>query len=221
MQVQFLGHSTVRIQCDYCSMLIDPFFTGNPMACNTADDFIALDAILVTHGCKKRLADAVEIAKKTECTVVCPEGAREFLLSQGVAESQLCVMQWRETRAFPFGRVSMVPARSGQETVNSICGYVVEAENHRVYHAGNTVLIDEMAELAPQAIDLALLPIGGGSTMDEAEAARACELIKPREVCPVHYNTFPDIGADPQKFARSVPEGIAVVILQSSEKETL
>lgn len=37
----------------------------------------------------------------------------------------------------------------------------------------------------------------------------------------MHYNTFPNIMADPQVFAKKVPSGIAVTVLQSSEKETL
>ncbi|EHM13708.1 MULTISPECIES: metal-dependent hydrolase [Jonquetella] len=220
MNAQFLGHSTVKIQSDYCSVLIDPFFTGNPMACNTVDDFIALDGMLLTHACHKRLADAVTIAKATECQVVCTEAAAEWMKEQGVAPSQLVVMAWGETRHFPFGTVTVVPAKSGTETAGPICGYVIEVEKHKVYHAGNTVLLPEMKDLSKMAIDLAFLPIGGETTMDVPAAVQACELIKAREVCPVHYNTFPSISADPAAFKKAV-KGSEVIILQSSEKETL
>lgn len=221
MHAVFLGHTTVKLQSEYCSVLIDPFFTGNPMACNTVDDFISLDGILLTHGCKKRLADAVEIAKATECTVVCMSHVYDFLVEQGVAEQQLVVMNWDEEKDFPFGKVRMVPAKSGGDTVHPLCGFVVEMEKHKVWYSGNTVWCDQFTALSDSAIDLAFLPIGGGTTMDIAEAAKTVKAVKPREVCPVHYNTFPGMEADPQKFKAMVGNAAEVVILQSSEKETL
>ena len=83
------------------------------------------------------------------------------------------------------------------------------------------MLFDGMKDLKSMAIDIALLPIGGKYTMNIDEAVKAVEMIQPREVIPMHYNTFPDIAADPQAFAKKVPAGVAVAVLQSSEKETL
>lgn len=50
-------------------------------------------------------------------------------------------------------------------------------------------------------IDLALLPIGGNFTMDPADALRAIDLIKPKAVIPMHYDTFPLIKQEPAFFA--------------------
>ena len=98
---------------------------------------------------------------------------------------------------------------------------MIEVDKHKVYHAGDTMLFDGMKELRPMAIDIALLPIGGTYTMNADEAAQEAEMIHPREVIPMHYNTFPNIMADPQAFAKKVPADVAVVVLQSSEKATL
>ena len=47
-------------------------------------------------------------------------------------------------------------------------------------------------------IDVAFLPIGDNFTMGPEDAAYAVELLKPKLVVPIHYNTFPPIKQDPQ-----------------------
>ena len=39
-------------------------------------------------------------------------------------------------------------------------------------------------------LDLAILPVGGHFTMGIKEAKKAVQLLKPKSVIPVHYNTF-------------------------------
>jgi L-ascorbate metabolism protein UlaG (beta-lactamase superfamily) len=78
-------------------------------------------------------------------------------------------------------------------------GYVLEIEGKRIYHAGDTGLIEEMSGLG--RIDLALLPIGGRFTMDIDEAVEAVKIINPALVVPMHM-----LKADPHKFRELVEE---------------
>jgi len=56
----------------------------------------------------------------------------------------------------------------------------------RIYHAGDTDYIPEMKTLTN--IKIALVPIGGDNlTMNEEEAARIINEIKPQKVVPIHY----------------------------------
>lgn len=56
----------------------------------------------------------------------------------------------------------------------------------RIYHAGDTDYIPEMKQL--KNIQIALIPIGGDNlTMNENEAARMINEIKPEKVIPMHY----------------------------------
>jgi L-ascorbate metabolism protein UlaG (beta-lactamase superfamily) len=56
------------------------------------------------------------------------------------------------------------------------------------------------------AIDLALLPIGDDFTMGPKEAVRCVEMLRPKRVVPVHYNTFPLVAQDPEAFVRRVAD---------------
>jgi L-ascorbate metabolism protein UlaG (beta-lactamase superfamily) len=63
-------------------------------------------------------------------------------------------------------------------------GFVVTVEGKRVYHAGDTDYIPEMADL--QEIDIALLPVSGIYVMTAEEAVQAASAIRPRVAIPMH-----------------------------------
>jgi L-ascorbate metabolism protein UlaG (beta-lactamase superfamily) len=93
-------------------------------------------------------------------------------------------------------------------------GVVLEVEGKKLYYAGDTDSIPEMAALKEEGIDLAFLPIGGTYTMDVPEAAEAAQAIQPKVVVPTHYNFLSETRADPEEFKRKLePLGIEVRIL--------
>jgi L-ascorbate metabolism protein UlaG (beta-lactamase superfamily) len=63
-------------------------------------------------------------------------------------------------------------------------GYVVTVEGVRLYFAGDTDHIPEMADIR---CDVALLPVGGTYTMDAQEAAQAAADIGPQVAVPMHW----------------------------------
>ena len=78
---------------------------------------------------------------------------------------------------------------------NRHVGYIIRTETEAIYHAGDTDLIDEMAEL--RNIDVALLPIGVGKTaMTIDQAVAAVKIISPTIVVPMHY----DLGEQQAKI---------------------
>ncbi len=80
---------------------------------------------------------------------------------------------------------------------------MIEFENgFRIYHTGDTDVFGDMALInrffKP---DLALVCIGGHFTMDPEHAAFALrEYIKPKQVIPMHYGTFPAINRTPAEL---------------------
>ena len=78
-------------------------------------------------------------------------------------------------------------------------GYVVTVGGERVYFAGDTDHIPEMAEID---CDLALLPVSGTYVMTAEEAAEAAQAIGPRVAVPMHYGAgVVGTASDAERFA--------------------
>jgi len=68
-------------------------------------------------------------------------------------------------------------------------GYLLVVDGKTIYHAGDTDLIPEMKQLGQ--VDLAMLPIGGGPTMDAEGAASAAVAMGAKHVVPMHNHRKP------------------------------
>jgi L-ascorbate metabolism protein UlaG (beta-lactamase superfamily) len=68
-------------------VLIDPFFTNNPLAKVKADE-VNTHTILITHGHFDHIEDTVEIAKRTKAKVVANNEIINWLRAQGLSEEQ-------------------------------------------------------------------------------------------------------------------------------------
>ena len=82
-------------------------------------------------------------------------------------------------------------------------GFVVTWDGDRLYFAGDTDHIPEMAEID---CEVALLPIGGKYTMDVEEAVQAAAAIVPQVAVPMHARS-----ADPKQF-RSLCDCTVVLV---------
>ncbi len=209
--IRFLGHSAFHLSAPGLEGLIDPFLRDNSQTCARPEDFGNLTHLFVTHGHWDHLGDTIELGLKTGATVVANAELCRYFSGKGLKTSPMYIGGWV---SFPFGRVKFVPAlhgsgiMEGNQTVYGgvAVGIVLELGKFRIYHAGDTGLTAEMGLLEALKIDLALLPIGGCYVMDIADALRAVELIRPRKVVPMHYNTFPGIEAAPETFLEALPE---------------
>ena len=66
----------------------------------------------------------------------------------------------------------------------------------------------------PDAIDLAILPIGDTFTMGVDDALTALGMLHAKAAIPMHYNTFDRIRQDPRDFAtRAADLGVEARVL--------
>jgi len=218
VKVRFLGHAAFLIEGSK-KILIDPFLSGNPQAAVKPEE-VEADLILITHAHGDHIGDAVEIAKRTGAKIVAMYDIANYISEQGNVE--VIGMNYGPTEIDGVGIVQ-VPAwhssSDGKYSIGNPCGYIVKLDGKTIYHAGDTFVFLDMGLFSELygPIDLALLPIGGHFTMGPKEAAKAVELLKPKKVVPMHYNTWPPISADPEEFKKLVGDKAEVVILKPGE----
>jgi L-ascorbate metabolism protein UlaG (beta-lactamase superfamily) len=215
------GHSCVSLECDDgTKILFDPWLDENPAAEIRSTDIQELDYILVSHGHFDHFADCVAIARRTGATVVSTFELVSFVKSKGVENGH--GMNIGGGYDFPFGRVKLTPAlhtgsvdgdEEGTFTTDPAGFLVTLKSGQRIYHSGDTALISDMQLLRGQ-VDVALLPIGDNFTMGPEDAARAVEMIEPKTVIPIHYNTFELIEQDPEHFRALVGGRARVEVLE-------
>ena len=90
------------------------------------------------------------------------------------------------------------------------CGFVVDVDGTRCFWTGDTDVVEEQRDLE---VSLFVPSIASNVTMGPGEAADLAEDLGPDLVLPIHYNTFPRLGADSRAFAADVASrGIPVVL---------
>ena len=206
-RVRWLGHAALWMESDGQKILIDPFLTGNPTAAAKAGD-LTPDFILVSHGHGDHVGDTIAIAKATGAMVVCNYEMSEWFKKQGVPKVH--GQQHGGAHTFPFGQVKLTLAFHGSALPDGSyggnpCGFLITfKDGTRVYDAADTGLFGDMRLIGEEGVDLAVLPIGDNYTMGPDDALRAVKLIQPRQVVPIHFNTWDLIAQDAGAWAEQV-----------------
>jgi len=105
----------------------------------------------------------------------------------------------------------------------SAASIIFDINGIKIYHAGDNCLNSEMKVIKeiykPQ---IAMLPIGGHYTMDIEQAEIAAEWLGVKTVIPMHYNTFPAINADTERFkSRLELKGVNAIIMNKNDMLSL
>jgi L-ascorbate metabolism protein UlaG (beta-lactamase superfamily) len=217
-KLTFLGHATLLLSTGQHEVLVDPYISGNP-AYPAGRSLPKIDFILLTHYHGDHLGDTVQVAKENNALVITTNEMAVDLANQGV---QTRGMHIGGKASFAFGELKVVPAVHGAGIAGGLaCGFVVTAAGKRVYFAGDTALFSDMRLIGERwgPIDVAALPIGSNYTMDVEDAAYAAsELIRPKTVLPIHYNTWPLIATDPEELRPALDaKGIRLAKLSPGE----
>ncbi|MGE3314912.1 MAG: metal-dependent hydrolase [Planctomycetaceae bacterium] len=202
----YLGHSTFQIETGGKSILVDPFFTGNPAATIKADQAKA-DFIVVSHGHGDHVGDTVAIAKRTGALVIANFEICEWLGRHGV--SNVHAQHIGGAFKHPFGTLKLTIAHHGSMLPDganggSPCGAILKLVDGTIYFAGDTGLFYDMKLIGEEKIDVAILPIGDNYTMGPDDALRAVKLIEPKVAIPAHFNTWPLIAQDAEGWGKRV-----------------
>lgn len=217
MKLTYLGHSVVLIEEGKFKGIIDPYITGNPNCSVTLSDLRNITHIFVTHGHGDHLGDTVELAKKNNALVIANAEIVSYLSQFNIKTHSMHI---GGRTKFDFGIVKMTIALHGSgishgDTMiygGNPCGFIIDINGNKIYHAGDTGLTMDMKLLEDEKIDVAFIPIGGNYTMDIDDAVKAVDFIKAKKVVPMHYNTFDLIKANPSEFKNKVNSSEVIVL---------
>ncbi|MFQ5478977.1 MAG: metal-dependent hydrolase [Candidatus Binatia bacterium] len=225
----WLGHSTFLIETpEGKRLLVDPWVGGNPACPDELKALQALDLMVITHGHFDHIGDAVTIAERHEPRIVGIFETCHWLERKG---AENCTSMNKGGSVQLLGvRITMVHADHscgiteddgslvyGGEAVGYVFAF---SDGTKLYHAGDTNVFGDMGLIRElYQPEVVMLPIGDLYTMSPREAVKACELLKPRIVIPMHYGTFPALTGNPEEF-RSLAAELPFEIRELSPGET-
>jgi L-ascorbate metabolism protein UlaG (beta-lactamase superfamily) len=228
VELTWVGHASFILSDGETTVLIDPWFTGNPVNSIPADSVNA-DAILITHAHGDHVGDAPTIAARTGATICTINELAGYLSSKGL--KNVVGGNHGGTLPFPGGTVKLTPAwhsstyndDSGAVAQGIPSGMIVRYGGLTMYFAGDTALFSDMQLIGEEGLDLAVIPIGDKYTMGPKDGVRAAKFLNAKTVIPCHYNTFPPIAQDGAKFKSDVEAATSskVIILQPGENTKL
>lgn len=201
-KLTWLGHDAFRLEAGGKVIYLDPFrLAGNPAPA---------DIICISHEHYDHCSpeDVAKIQQPQTVILTEPQAAKKL-------SGQVRCLKIGEQATLGEITVEAVAAYNTNKKfhpqANRWLGFVVTVAGVRLYHAGDTDLIPEMAQIKA---DIALLPVSGTYTMTAEEAAQAAISIRPQVAIPMHYGGgVVGTAEDAARFAKLLAGKVRVELL--------
>lgn len=206
MKVTYYGHACFAVEVAGRRLLFDPYIKENELAKSIRLDSIPADYVFISHGHDDHMADAEEVLRRTEATLVSAYEVSEWFGQKGISKRH--AMNHGGSWSFDFGRAKCVSAIHSSVLPDgtyggNAAGFVIETSEGNFYYSGDTALTLDMKLIGESTrLDFAVLCIGDNFTMGIDDAIRAAQFVECDQIIGVHYDTFPEIRIDRQLAIR-------------------
>ncbi len=187
VDIILIKHGSLAISYDGLSIQVDPV-AEHGKSTDYAKEFPKADVILVTHEHGDHLEDATIATLTGENTVLLLNQTSRDRIGRGEAIGN------GETRTLCDGKIQLeavpayntTPGRENFHPKGNGNGYVLTIDGLRIYIAGDTEDVPEMADL--KDIDVAFLPVNQPYTMTVEQCVAAAKAFKPKVLIPYHFS---------------------------------
>ena len=215
----WIGHSSFVLQTGGRNLITDPHLTTRASPLGFAgpvrltppalrfEDLPPLDIALISHNHYDHLDEQTvrRLAREhPQLTFAVPLGLKRWMAQRRI--ERVVELDWWQSEEIAGLRVHAVPAQhfSGRNAhdrdATLWCGFVVEAQQRRIYFAGDTGYSADFADIGARfaPLDLALLPIGAyeprwfmqAMHVNPEDAVKIHRDIGSRQSVAMHWGTF-------------------------------
>ncbi len=243
-EILWLGQAGFRIKSPGGKIIvIDPWITGGPKTpAIYKNDLAALgpvDLLLVTHAHVDHIGDAPDLAKMHKTQLYGPADMITPLITLGVMPAELTHRFNKSGRITPLPGIKVTAVKAEHSSLlvwknpatnkleshhaGEAMGYIIQLENgFKIWHMGDTGIFGDMKFISEYyKPDLVMVPIGGNFTMAPDDAAHALrEMINPKMVIPMHYNSNPLAKGTLAEFQADM-KGSKIQVIPMTEGQTV
>jgi L-ascorbate metabolism protein UlaG (beta-lactamase superfamily) len=198
LTLHWLGHDCFRIE-DGKTIYFDPYKLEGSQEKG--------DLVFVTHDHYDHLSiEDLEKVVSSGTTLVsvsnCEEklsglGARKVVIVDPGQEAEVEGVKIRAIAAYNVDKFKSSGNVYHPKDLGG-AGYIIEIDDVKIYHAGDTDLVPEMEGVET---DIALLPVSGSYVMTPEEAVEALQKIRTKIAIPMHHGTVVGGREEAERFA--------------------
>lgn len=247
LHLWWLGQSGYLVQWQNVRLLIDPYLSESLTRKyeKTEKPHVRMTRRVVDPACLRQIGFITSSHSHTDhldaetlqplrrgngsAVFIAPKGNTEIATQRWGAEPNV-LMDDGDRRAWDGFSIQALPAAHDKLDCDAAghhlyLGYVFRFGEFSIYHSGDTVVYEGLADrLKQHAVDLAILPINGKvGNMNGRDAANLAHAGAAKLVIPCHYDMFEFNTASPAE--QFIPEcdrlGQAYRVLQAGERMTL